>query len=246
MLQNKVAFITGAGRGIGREIALLMAGQGADIVAADIGADDLAETGRLVAEKGVRVSTVIADITKADKVRAGVDAGVAELGRLDILVNNAAIFQEAPFLDMTEQQWQLNLNVNLTGVFNVTRAVAPILVRQKSGCVVSISSIDAFQGCRNYSQYAMAKAGVVGLTRTLAQEFGPFGVRVNAVAPGIVETDMTRERVAQNRAQYEAKIPLGRVGQPRDIARAALFLASDLAEYITGQVIHVNGGAYFG
>lgn len=246
MLQNKVAFITGAGRGIGREIALLMAGQGADIVAADIGADDLAETRRLVAEKGVRVGTVIADITRADMVRAGVEAGVAELGRLDILVNNAAIFQEAPFLDMTEQQWQLNLNVNLTGVFNVTKAVAPILVRQKSGCVVSISSIDAFQGCRNYSQYAMAKAGVVGLTRTLAQEFGPFGVRVNAVAPGIVETDMTRERVAQNRAQYEAKIPLGRVGQPRDIARAALFLASDLAEYITGQVIHVNGGAYFG
>ena len=146
---------------------------------------------------------------------------------------------------MTPEQWQQTVDINLTGMFNVTRALAPVMAENGSGSIISIASVDAFQGCRNYSHYAMTKAGVVGLSRTLAQELGPKGIRVNAIAPGIMLTEMTRDRVEANKDAYLARVPIGRIGVPEDIANAALFLASEMSSYITGQVIHVNGGMYF-
>ncbi len=246
LLENKVALITGSGRGIGREIALKMASEGASIVIADIDEKTMAEALAEVQAKGVKAMSVKMDISDNAGVKEAVDKILAEFGRIDILVNNAAIFRQAPFLEMTLQQWQQTCDINLTGLYNVTSAVAPCMVANGKGAIISIASVDAFQGCLNYSHYAMTKAGVVGLSRTLAQELGPHNVRVNAIAPGIMLTEMTRDRVEANKEAYLARVPIGRIGVPEDIANAALFLASDLASYITGQVIHVNGGMYFG
>lgn len=245
MLENKVALITGSGRGIGREIALKMASQGASVVISDIDEKTMNATCEEVKALGVPSIAVRMDISDEESVAGAVDAILAEFGRIDILVNNAAIFKKAPFLAMTAGEWQQTVDINLTGLFNVTRAVAPHMEENRSGAIISIASVDAFQGCRDYSHYAMTKAGVVGLSRTLAQEFGPYNLRVNVIAPGIMLTEMTRDRVEANMEAYLAKVPIGRIGVPEDIANAALFLASDMSSYITGQVIHVNGGMYF-
>lgn len=245
LLENKVAFITGAGRGIGREIALKMASEGASIVIADIDKDTMDTAKKDIEALGVRAFAVRTDISDERSVKESVDAVIKAFGKIDILVNNAAIFKKAPFLEMTGDMWDFTTNINLKGVFHVTRSVASIMAKNKQGAIISISSVDAFQGCRDYSHYAATKAGVVGLSRTLAQELGPYNIRVNVIAPGIMLTDMTRDRVEANKEAYLAKVPIGRIGVPEDIANAALFLASDLSSYITGQVIHVNGGMYF-
>ena len=245
LLKNKVAFITGAGRGIGREIALKMASEGADIVIADIAEDTMEDTKNYIEALGVKSLAVRTDITNEQSVKEAVQAVTKNFGKIDILVNNAAIFKRAPFLEMTGDMWDFTSNINLKGIFHVTRAVASLMAENKQGVIISISSVDAFQGCRDYSHYAMTKAGVVGLSRTLAQELGAYNIRVNVIAPGIMLTDMTRDRVEANKEAYLAKVPIGRIGVPEDIANAALFLASDLSSYITGQVIHVNGGMYF-
>ena len=245
LLKNKVAFITGAGRGIGREIALKMASEGADIVIADIAEDTMEDTKNAIEALGVKALAVRTDISNEQSVKESVQAVTKNFGKIDILVNNAAIFKRAPFLEMTGDMWDFTSNINLKGIFHVTRAVASLMAENKQGVIISISSVDAFQGCRDYSHYAMTKAGVVGLSRTLAQELGAYNIRVNVIAPGIMLTDMTRDRVEANKEAYLAKVPIGRIGVPEDIANAALFLASDLSSYITGQVIHVNGGMYF-
>lgn len=245
LLKNKVAFITGAGRGIGREIALKMASEGADIVIADIAEDTMEDTKNDIEALGVKALAVRTDISNEQSVKEAVQAVTKNFGKIDILVNNAAIFKRAPFLEMTGDMWDFTSNINLKGIFHVTRAVASLMAENKQGVIISISSVDAFQGCRDYSHYAMTKAGVVGLSRTLAQELGAYNIRVNVIAPGIMLTDMTRDRVEANKEAYLAKVPIGRIGVPEDIANTALFLASDLSSYITGQVIHVNGGMYF-
>lgn len=245
LLENKIALVTGAGRGIGRQIALKMASQGASIIIADIDEKTMEDARQEVESLGVKAMAVKMDISDQDSVQAAVDKMLEEFGRIDILVNNAAIFRKAPFLEMSLEQWKQTTDINLTGLFNVTRAVAPGMAERGSGAIISIASVDAFQGCRDYSHYAMTKAGVVGLSRTLAQELGPHGVRVNVIAPGIMLTEMTRDRVEANKEAYLARVPIGRIGVPEDIANAALFLASEMSSYITGQVIHVNGGMYF-
>lgn len=245
LLKNKVTFITGAGRGIGREIALKLASEGSDIAIADIAEDTMEATKKDIEALGVRAFAVKTDISDEQSVNSAVDAVVKIFGKIDILVNNAAIFKKAPFLEMTGEMWDFTSNINLRGIFNVTHAVASVMAANKEGVIVSISSVDAFQGCRDYSHYAATKAGVVGLSRTLAQELGPHNIRVNVVAPGIMLTDMTKDRVEANKEAYLAKVPIGRIGVPEDIANAVLFLTSDLSSYITGQVIHVNGGMYF-
>jgi len=246
LLKDKIALITGAGRGIGRQIALKMASEGASVIIADIDEKTMEDARQEISSLEVRAMSVKMDISDQDSVRAAVDKMLEEFGRIDILVNNAAIFRKAPFLEMTLDQWKQTTDINLTGLFNVTRAVAPGMAERGSGAIVSIASVDTFQGCRDYSHYAMTKAGVVGLSRTLAQELGPHGVRVNVIAPGIMLTEMTRDRVEANKEAYLARVPIGRIGVPEDIANAALFLASEMSSYITGQVIHVNGGMYFG
>lgn len=246
LLENKTAFITGAGRGIGREIALTMAAQGASIIIADIDEKTMSATATDVESLGVKALSVKTNISDIDSVKAAVEKAIDEFGRIDILVNNAAIFKKASFLEMTPEQWQQTADINMTGVFNVTRSVAPVMAEQGDGSIISIASVDAFQGCRDYSHYATTKAGVVGLSRTLAQELGPCGIRVNVIAPGIMLTEMTRDRVEANKEAYLSRVPIRRIGIPEDIANAALFLASNMSSYITGQVIHVNGGMYFG
>lgn len=245
LLEKKVALITGAGRGIGKEIALKMAEEGASIVIADIAEDTMETAKQEIEALGVKALAVKTDISDEKSVKAAVDSAVQTFGKIDILVNNAAVFKKAPFLEMTGDMWDFTSNINLKGIFHVTRAVAAIMAENKQGVIISISSVDAFQGCRDYSHYAMTKAGVVGLSRTLAQELGPFQIRVNVIAPGIMLTDMTRDRVEANKEAYLEKVPIGRIGVPEDIANAAVFLASDKSSYITGQVIHVNGGMYF-
>ncbi len=245
LLENKVAFITGAGRGIGREIALKMASEGANIVIADIAEDTMQAAKKDIEALGVKAFAVRTDISDEQSVKEAVQAVTETFGKIDILVNNAAIFKRAPFLEMTGDMWDFTSNINLKGIFHVTHAVASLMAENKQGVIISISSVDAFQGCRDYSHYATTKAGVVGLSRTLAQELGPYNIRVNVIAPGIMLTDMTKDRVEANKEAYLAKVPIGRIGVPEDIANAALFLASDLSSYITGQVIHVNGGMYF-
>ncbi len=245
MLKGKTALITGAGRGIGREIALKMASQGASVIIADIDEKTMEAVKDEASGLGVKSMAAKMDISNSNSVATAIGKVLEEFGSIDILVNNAAIFREAPFLEMTPEQWQQTVDINLTGMFNVTRALAPVMAENGSGSIISIASVDAFQGCRNYSHYAMTKAGVVGLSRTLAQELGPKGIRVNAIAPGIMLTEMTRDRVEANKDAYLARVPIGRIGVPEDIANAALFLASEMSSYITGQVIHVNGGMYF-
>lgn len=245
LLEGKKMLITGAERGIGRQIALQAAQEGADLLIVGILEEDLRKTAEMVRELGQNVYAEKMDITDYGAVGRVVPALAAQAGGLDILVNCAGIFKEAPFLEMTPAQWRQTISVDLDGIYNVTRAAIPYII-QSRGNVVSITSQDAFYGCPNYSHYAACKAAVVGLSRTLARELGNTGVRFNCVAPGIIDTDMTHGRIEADRASYLEKLPAGRIGRPEDIANAVLFLASDRAGYITGQVIHCNGGMYLG
>jgi 3-oxoacyl-[acyl-carrier protein] reductase len=165
--------------------------------------------------------------------------------RLDVLINNVGIFPEAPFLELSLELWKSSFDVNLTSFFLFSQQAAREMVARGGGSIVNISSLDARNGVLNFASYAAAKAGVLGLTHTLALELGPMGIRVNAVCPGIVETDMTRQRIAANRDGYLSKIPLRRIGRPEDIAEVVAFLASPAAGYVTGQAINVNGGWRF-
>ena len=185
------------------------------------------------------------DITDYEATDRTIKDLAAQSGGIDVLVNNAGIFQEAFFVDMTPAQWRKTISVDLDGVYNVTHAAIPYII-EKKGSVISIASQDAFYGCPGYSHYAACKAALVGLTRTLARELGSTGVRFNCVAPGIIQTDMTKDRIERDLDSYLAKLPVGRVGRPEDIANAIIFLASEKASNITGQVIHCNGGMYLG
>lgn len=245
LLKGKRILITGAERGIGRQIALKAAEEGADILGVGVLDEDLAETARQVRELGRQAYTAHLDITNYDEACAVVDKLAEDAGGIDALVNNAGIFQEAFFVSMTPQQWHKTVSVDFDGVYNVTHAAIQYIIRSR-GSVVSIASQDAFYGCPGYSHYAACKAAIVGLSRTLARELGPKGVRVNCVAPGITETDMTRDRIQRDLDAYLEKLPVGRVGRPEDIANAVIFLASEMAGNITGQVIHCNGGMYLG
>ena len=245
LLEKKRILITGAERGIGRVIALEAAREGADVMGVGILIDSMEETARMVRELGRNAYIAKMDISDYDEVSRVIPDLVEQAGGLDILVNCAGIFKEAPFLTMTPAQWRQTVAVDLDGIYNVTHVAIPYIIERR-GNVVSIASQDAFYGCPNYSHYAACKAAVVGLMRTLARELGHTGVRFNSVAPGIIDTDMTHERIERDLASYLAKLPIGRVGRPEDIANAVVFVASDKASNITGQVIHCNGGMYLG
>lgn len=252
-MTGKVAMVTGAGhqRGIGRAIAVAMAREGADLVLADLyieGAGAIAEEIRGLGRRALAVRT---DITQEDQVNALAAAALREFGRIDILVNNAGIAHHHPLLEITTEQWDRMINVHLKGTFLCTKAVIPIMMEQRYGRIVSIASINAERGGGGMSgaHYNAAKAGIMGFQKTVARKFASYGITSNVVSPGYIDTDITRdyetdEDRAARRKEIIAQIPLGRQGTPEDIAEAVLFLASDSASFITGEVLDVNGGQH--
>ena len=241
-LQGSVALVTGASRGIGRAIAQALAAEGAQVVVNYASSSTAAEelVGQITAVGGSAMA-LQADVSKADQVDTLIGTLLEKFGRLDILVNNAGITRDTLLLRMKPEDWQAVIDLNLTGVFLCTRAVAKTMLKQRSGRIINIASVAGQMGNPGQANYSAAKAGVIGFTKTAAKEMAPRGVTVNAVAPGFIETDMTSE--LPNTEEILKFIPLGRFGKPEDIAGMVCFLAADpAAAYITGQVFNVDGG----
>ena len=242
-LSGKVALVTGASRGIGAAIARTLAAQGAMVVAAARGSNAEATVAAIVATGG-RAESVNVDVTDPATVEVVVSGALARHGRLDILVNNAGIARDQLMMRMRRSDWDDVLATNLTAAFTCTQAVLRPMIKQRGGRIISISSVVGQMGNAGQINYAASKAGLIGMAKALAREVASRGITVNIVAPGLVDTDMTRALGAGAAEEWETRIPLGRLGTPEDVANAVCFLASDEAAYITGQVIAVNGGMY--
>lgn len=243
LLKGKVALITGAARGIGKAIALKYASEGADVAFTDLVIDEIAEqTVTVIKALGVKAKAYASNAAKFDEAHAVVEEVIKDFGKIDILVNNAGITRDTLMLRMTEDQWDAVLTVNLKSAFNFMHAIAPVMMKQRSGSIISMSSVVGIGGNAGQANYAASKAGLIGLTKSMAKEIGPRGVRVNAIAPGFIITEMTAKLSEEVRAEWAKSIPLRRGGTPEDVANVATFLASDLSTYVTGQVIHVCGG----
>lgn len=243
MLENKVALVTGAGRGIGRAIAIALAKEGAEVVVNYNGSEERAkEVKQTIEENGGKASIYKCNVSDFEACEAMIKDIVKEHGRLDILVNNAGITKDGLIMKMKEEDFDSVLNVNLKGTFNTIRHSARQMLRQKSGKIINISSVSGILGNAGQANYAASKAGVIGLTKTMARELGSRGITVNAIAPGFVDTEMTGVLSEEIRENACRQIILGRFGKPEDIANVAVFLASDKADYITGQIISVDGG----
>lgn len=251
-LDNRVAFVTGAGRGIGAATAKRLAEDGARVVLADIDTDNCKEVADEIAQLGSEALAVACNVADKAMVEAAIQQAVDRFGRLDILVNNAGVTRDNLIFRMSDEDWETVINIHLKGAFLCSRAAQTQMVKQRYGRIVSLSSTSAL-GNRGQVNYSAAKAGLQGLTRTLAVELGPFGITTNAVAPGFIDTEMTRATARrmgfdpQERIDAASKtIPVRRVGQPRDIANVICFLASDEASYVNGQIIYVSGGPSHG
>lgn len=243
LLEGKVALITGAARGIGKAIALKYAEQGANIAFTDLTIDQNGEeTKRELENFGVKVVAISSNAASFEEAHKVVEEVVKEFGKLDILVNNAGITKDGLMMRMTEQQWDMVINVNLKSAFNYVHAVTPVMMRQKSGSIINMSSVVGVGGNAGQSNYSASKAGMLGLTKSIAQELGSRGIRSNAVAPGFIITEMTDKLSEETKKSWAEQIPLRRGGTPEDVANVCLFLASDLSSYVTGQVISVCGG----
>ena len=242
-LVGKVALVTGGSRGIGRAIALKLAENGADLAINYAGNTAAAEEVKAAIEQMGRKALLIqCSVADTDGVQAMVNQVVKELGRLDILVNNAGITRDGLLMRMKEADWDDVMNTNLKGVYNCSKAVMRTMMKQKSGRIVNMASVVGEMGNAGQANYAAAKAGVIGFTKSLAKEVASRGITVNAIAPGFIATDMTSVLSDDQKAEMARTIPLGRAGQPEDVANAVLFLASEGAAYITGQVLNVDGG----
>lgn len=242
-LTGKVALVTGASRGIGQATAIDLAKAGADIVVNFIGNEAVAqETVAAIEALGRKAIKIKADVGNADEVQAMVDEAVATLGHIDILVNNAGITRDGLLIRMKDSDWDEVLNINLKGVYLVTKAVAKLMVKQRAGRIINMTSVSGVTGNVGQANYAAAKAGVIGFTKTCAKELAARGITVNAVAPGFIETAMTDVLPEKIKEGIAATVPFGRMGQPEEIASVVTFLASDFASYITGQVLNVDGG----
>jgi len=243
-LKDKKVFITGAGQGIGRAIALSMAREGADIGIADINLENAERTAEEIRSLGVKTMAIQLDVSKTDDVSRAFKSFMNEMGSLDILVNNAGITRDSLLLRMKDEDWDAVIDVNLKGVFLCSREAIKIMAKNRYGKIINISSVVAFMGNPGQANYSASKAGVVGLTKTMAREYASRGIRVNTVAPGFIQTAMTDALPENVKEEMKRLIPLGQFGIPEDVASAVLFLASPESDYITGQVLHVNGGMY--
>ena len=243
LLSGKTAIITGAARGIGRQIALLFAKEGCNVAITYIVPSEPAD--EVVAEAqafGVQAKAYLSDAADFEVAHTVVQQVLQDFGgRIDSMVNNAGITRDTLLLRMTEQQWDEVLHVNLKSAFNFTHAVAPVMMRQRSGSIISLSSVVGLNGNAGQANYAASKAGIIALMKTTAKELGARGVRANAIAPGFVLTDMTQTLPEEVHQHFLSLIPMKRAGKPEEVAQTALFLASDLSSYISGQVIQVNG-----
>lgn len=242
LLDKKVALVTGAARGIGQAIAVRLAAEGADVALCDVQTDWLEETAGKVAALGRRAERFAADVSQPAQVQAAVDGAVAAFGRIDVLVNNAGITRDGYLVRMSEADWDAVLNVNLKGAFLFTKAVAKQMMRQRSGAIVNIASIIGLIGNAGQCNYAASKAGLIALTKSTAKELASRNIRANAVAPGFIRTKMTEQLPEDLQKKMLEAIPLGRFGEPEDVANVVLFLASDASAYVTGQVVTVCGG----
>lgn len=243
MLENKVALVTGAGRGIGRAIAIALAKEGAEVVVNYNGSEERAkEVKQTIEENGGKASIYKCNVSDFEACEAMIKDIVKEHGRLDILVNNAGITKDGLIMKMKEEDFDAVLNINLKGTFNTIRHSARQMLKQRSGKIINISSVSGILGNPGQANYAASKAGVIGLTKTMARELGSRGITVNAIAPGFVDTEMTEVLGDSVKEAACRQIILGRFGKPEDIANTAVFLASEKADYITGQVISVDGG----
>ncbi|MFH0913530.1 MAG: 3-oxoacyl-[acyl-carrier-protein] reductase [Candidatus Omnitrophota bacterium] len=241
-LKDKVALITGGARGIGQAIAMTFAREGADIVVADINLEIAQKTALEIEALGRKALALEMDVTDYDKVMEAVNKILDKFGKVDILVNNAGITKDNLILRMSLAEWDAVINVNLKGTFNCIKAVSRSMIKQRSGKIVSIASIIGLMGNAGQANYSASKAGIIALTKTVAKELASRNINANAVAPGFIQTEMTAKLTEDIKAKMMEAIPLGRLGAPSDVANVCLFLASEDASYITGQVITVDGG----
>ena len=241
-LSNQVAVITGGARGIGREIALALAHAGADAALFDVNPEPLEKTCQELRALGRRAEGLVVDVSDGKQVDDGVAKVLDKLGRIDILINNAGVTKDGLLIRMDDAQWDRVLNINLRGTFLCTRAVAKHMLKARRGRIVSLASIVGIMGNPGQANYAASKAGVIGMTKAVAKELASRGITCNAIAPGFIETEMTDALPQEAKQRLMAAIPMGTLGEPKDVAQAALFLVSDAARYITGHVLVVDGG----
>jgi len=241
-LSDKTAIVTGASRGIGAAIARKFCGQGANVMLCSRSAESVAAIADSLSREGWNAKSTQADISNKADVEALVDLTLQEFSRVDILVNNAGVTRDALFMRMKDEDWDTVLQTNLTGTAYCMRAVIRPMLRQKNGRIINISSVIGLMGNAGQANYAASKAGIIGLTKSIAKEVGRRGITVNAIAPGFITTDMTVKLSEQDQQKILDIIPMGCFGGPEDVAETALFLASDVARYITGQVIQIDGG----
>jgi len=241
-LTGQIAMVTGGGAGIGKAISLALAKEGADIAITDVNLETAQQTAKEIEELGRRSYVAQADVSDSGAIESFVNAVVEKFGRIDILVNNAGITRDTLLIRMKDADWDAVLKINLTGTFNCTRAVSKIMLKQRSGRIVNMASVIGLMGNVGQANYAASKAGVIALTKSAAKELASRGILVNAIAPGFIMTRMTEVLSEQVKAEMLKIIPLSRFGKPEDIANTVLFLVSDSASYITGQVIQVDGG----
>ena len=245
LLENKKALITGAARGIGKAIAIAYAQNGADVAFTDLKIDENAEA--LVKELegyGVKAKGYASDASSLEACESSIVEVMKDFGNIDILVNNAGITRDNLLMRMGEDDWDLVMKVNLKSVFNMTKAIQRSFLKQRSGSIINMGSVVGLSGNAGQSNYSASKAGMYGFTKSMAKEIGSRGIRVNAIAPGFIETEMTGQLTEEQRAEWSKIIPLKRSGKPKDVADICLFLGSDLSSYVTGQVISVDGGMH--
>lgn len=243
LLEGKTAVITGAARGIGKAIALKYAQEGANIAFTDLAIDDNAKaTEAEIAAYGVKVKGYASNAANFEDTHKVVDQILADLGKIDILVNNAGITRDGLMMRMTEQQWDMVININLKSAFNFIHAITPIMMKQKSGSIINMSSVVGLSGNAGQCNYSASKAGMIGLAKSIAKEVGSRGIRANCICPGFIITEMTGVLPEEVKKKWAEQIPLRRGGTPEDVANVAVFLGSDLSSYVSGQAIPVCGG----